>query len=138
MRLTELDPTFVRYETRIETWDVVVGDHETWHDRGCPTESRTGPREYAIPVATLTEAQGLRLLCPMCFGENGGPVGTHALEVTFHDRGAADEQGSHGRSGTPSRWYVSGVSYADLTLQPSIDLTPGCRWHGHITNGEVS
>lgn len=117
MNLTELEPEFVRYETRPDA---------------------TGSREYTIPVATLADAQGIEFLCPVCFQKNGGAVGTHGVGVTFADRGATDAQGSHGRTGAPSRWQVSGTNVTDLTLQPSIDLTPTCSWHGYITNGAIT
>lgn len=116
LRLTTLEPKFIRYETR---------------EQG----------EYKVTVP-LPEAQGLFLLCPVCFTKNNGPVGTHGIDVTFRDRGAADHQGSHNRAGVPSRWAVSGDSFENLTLQPSIDISEpdgsGCGWHGHITNGEVT
>lgn len=134
MRLIELEPVFVRYETRIETYAVVDGDPETWRARGCPTKPVTGPKHYSIPVKTVTEAQGIRFLCPACFAKNAGPVGTHGIDVAFHDRGVADDQGSHNDKGEPSRWHVSGDSFGNLSLSPSID--GGC-WHGYIKNGAI-
>lgn len=113
MRLTDLEPAFIRHEKR---------------DGG----------EYSIHVMTLSEAQSVEFLCPACFVKNGGAVGTHLVIVTFAGRGAADHQGSQSRGGGPSRWTVTGTTLADLTTQPSVDTTPGCTWHGYITNGEVS
>lgn len=112
MKLSELEPRFVRYETR-------------------------GGTEYNHMVESLTEAQGIEFLCPACFAKNSGSIGTHGIHVTFRNRGALDAQGSHGRTGSPSRWDVTGSSHADLTLTPSIDTTPSCTWHGHVTNGEI-
>ena len=134
MRLAELNPVFIRYETRVETWDVIDGDHETWRERGCPTKPFTGPRQYMPFADGLADAQGIRFLCPACFAKNGGARGTHAIDVTFAGRDARDDQGSHNRKGEPSRWIVSGASFDDLTLSPSIDV--GC-WHGYITNGDA-
>ncbi len=134
VKLRDLEPTFVRYETRTEEREFAVGDHETWRERGCPTEKRVVPVQYSIPVATAAEAQGIRFLCPACFTKNGGKVGTHGLDVTFAGRGATDEQGSHGNGGKPSRWQVSGDSFENLSLSPSIDV--GC-WHGYVTNGAI-
>lgn len=139
MRLADLEPTFVRFETRTESWEAIDGDPATWRERGAPTRTVTGPREYAIRVPTLAEAQGLRFLCPVCFQENGGPVGTHGVEVAFEGRGVAPHQGSHDRAGAPSRWSVSGRGFDDLTLTPSIDLAGGgCGWHGFVTSGRVT
>jgi len=137
MKLIELQPRFVRYETRIETYAVANGDHTTWRERGCPTHEVTGPRHYSEFVDSIAEAQGIWFLCPLCFQTNGGDVGTHWCEVTFANRGASDEQGSHGHDGKPTRWDMSGTNFQDLTLTPSIDLVDGCAWHGYITNGEI-
>ena len=116
MRLTELEPEWMRYETRQE-------------------EGRSV--EYTIPVGSLAEAQGIWLLCPKCFAANNGPVGTHTIDVTFAGRGASDSQGSHGKDGKPTRWNPTGTDFKNLTTQPSILLEGGCAWHGFITNGEV-
>lgn len=117
MRLIELEPQFIRYETRAE-------------------------REYLLHVGSLSEAQGIQFLCPVCFAKNGGPIGTHGVEVTFARRGVAAHQGSHDRAGAPSRWNVSGADYEDLTTTPSILIDPAlpacAGWHGYITNGEAS
>lgn len=133
MKLTDLEPQFIRYESRIETWDVIEGDPATWRERGAPTKEVTGPRQYMVNVESLTEADGITFLCPKCFEENG-----HRCEVTFEGRGAADDQGTQGSDGTPTRWNVSGSGLKDLTTAPSILLVGGCAWHGFITNGEVS
>lgn len=138
MRLTELKPEFVRYETRVEPRSIIVGPHETWHERGRPTEEVIRPCEYTIVVPTLAEAQGIRFLCPQCFRVNAGPRGTHLCSVTFEARGAAPSQGSHDTEGRPARWTVSGSGFDDLSTQPSILLIGGCNWHGDITNGEVT
>ena len=131
MKLVELEPVFVRFETRVETWTRCIGSD--WK-HGDPVEHVTGPREYSIRVSTLAEAQGIRFLCPACFTKNGGPVGTHGVEVAFHEREVLPNQGSHGSDGGPSRWHVAGDSFDNLTLTPSID--GGC-WHGYVTHGEI-
>lgn len=126
MKLTDLDPTFVRWETRTERRQFTDGEREV-------------PVEYSIRVATLAEAQGVRFLCPACFAKNGGAVGTHGVEVAFVNRGVASHQGSQSRAGEPSRWEVSGNDLHDLTLHPSIDSSGdgGCTFHGFITNGDA-
>ena len=134
----DLDPRFVRYETRIEERTFRVGEQATWEERGRPTEKRTGPSQHILTVETLAEAQGVEFLCPKCFAENGGPVGTHWCSVSFEGRGVADDQGTHDAQGQPVRWQVSGTDLSDLTTQPSILIVGGCAWHGFITNGEAS
>ena len=135
MRLIDLDPHFIRYETRIDTYQVVDGDYATWRERGCPWKQITGPREYTIEVPTLPEAQGVRFECPKCTAA-GGQI--HSCVVTFEGRGVAPEQGCHNKEGKPTRWNVSGNGLHDLTTTPSVLLEGGCCWHGFITNGEVT
>lgn len=149
MRLLDLQPQFVRYETVVETYDVIVGDSETWRARGCPTQAVTGPREHIVHVESLTDAQGVWFLCPGCYAENihklpegatdieGAGIGVHQVQVTFESRGVKDNQGAHGSNGSPTRWVVSGTGYDDLTTSPSILVDPSCGWHGYITNGEI-
>lgn len=143
MKLTDLDPQWVRWEDRPYTGDMVSAEwmartdtDEGWEQyaaAGHPTERRTEMRETQIEVQTLAEAQGLRMKCPVCKD--------HGLAVAFAGRGVLDHHGSHDRDGKPSRWHVSGTGYDDLTLSPSVDLTgpkrPNC-WHGWVKNGEVT
>jgi hypothetical protein len=146
VRLTELEPQFVRYEMRIDTWTRCLGDH--WKD-GDPTEEITGPREHTIHrtadaegqftvAVPFAEAQGIQFLCPLCFAKNNGPVGTHGCDVTFADRGVPDQMGSHNKDGQAVRWTVSGDAFENLTTTPSILLEGGCAWHGFITNGAIT
>jgi len=132
MKLIDLEPRFIRYETRIEKWTRVLGDPLTWKS-GDPTEEVVGPRVYHVHVDSLAEAQGVCFLCPACFAKNNGPVGTHACLCWFADRGVpADAEP------LPGRWRVSGTGYNDLTLAPSILLQGGCNWHGFITSGNIT
>lgn len=90
-------------------------------------------------VATLAEAQGIKFLCPRCFAENKGPIGTHAIICWSRSRGVSEEE--HPK---PGRWTMAGTGMQDLTLNGdppggarSVLLLSGCKWHGFITNGEV-
>lgn len=138
MRLLDLHPQFIRYESRIDTWRCAEGDLATWRERGCPTISKTGPREYRPYVDSLAEAQGILFCCPKCFAETGSNVGVHLCEVTFESRGVPAEMGTHNKDGKSVRWNVSGDGFHNLTTTPSILLEGGCGWHGFITNGEAS
>jgi hypothetical protein len=120
MKLTELEPRFVRYKPGVTVWAV--------------PDPQTG---QLIPL-TFAEAQGVEFLCPLCFTKNSGPVGTHICDVTFADRNVPDALGSHNTEGKSVRWTVSGDSFQNLTTTPSILLEGGCGWHGFITNGEIS
>lgn len=132
MRLTLLEPKFIRYYEKMVTIEVCVGDHETWRERGCPTEEKTVPREWTEEVKTLAEAQGIRFICPLCYAKGG-----HSVSITFINRGVRDDHGSQSEEG-PSRWQVTGTNFEDLSTQPSIHLIGGCGWHGYITNGEAA
>ena len=119
MRLTELEPQFLRLAREGElTSD---GRKFSWVD-------------------TLAEAQGIRFLCPLCFVTNQGPVGTHQVICWSRSRGVPDDE-----TPNPGRWTLDGTGYDDLTLNGdppgnarSVQLTSGCKWHGHVTNGEVT
>lgn len=110
--LTELEPQFIRHEVR---------DGSTFH----------------VPVDHISRAQGVRFLCPKCFLENKGPVGTHSV-VCWN--GSVPPEVRPG----PGRWSLEGTSLADLTLGPvpgktrSVLLLGGCEWHGFVTNGRVT
>lgn len=115
MRLRELDPQLLRREV------ADVGVNLPYVDR-------------------LEDAQGISFLCPACFVKNGGKVGTHQVICWSRSRGVPEDA----RPG-PGRWKLVGTSIDDLTLdadppstQRSVQLTGGCNWHGHITNGEVT
>jgi hypothetical protein len=83
--------------------------------------------------ATFEDADGVCFLCPKCFVENGGPVGTHRV-ICWRPRVPQTEDPK------PGRWEFEGTGFADLTLvagSSSILLTSGCRWHGFVRGGEV-
>ena len=138
MRLTELEAYFIQYRDRVEPRDFAIGDPLTWRARGCPSERRIFTAHYRHRVKSLAEAQGISFLCPKCFVQNRGSVGTHWCEVTFEGRGVHPEQGVHNTEGKPVRWQVQGTGLQDLTTTPSILLQGGCNWHGYIRVGEAS
>lgn len=116
MRLTDLDPQFLRYEKRADGI-------------------------FLRYVTTIGEAQGVLFLCPKCFASNGGKIGTHGVICWSRSRGVPDDADPK-----PGRWSLHGTGYDDLTLNAdppgtarSVLLTgEGCQWHGFITNGEVT
>lgn len=107
MKLIELEPTFLVIEE---------------------------PGKIYQMVDEIAGADGVQFLCPKCFAENGGPVGTHSV-LCWAPHVPQTE------SPKPGRWELVGTGYADLTLRAgssSILLTSGCKWHGLVTNGEVT
>lgn len=94
------------------------------------------PDKCSQYVNTLEEANGILFLCPKCFEENKGRVGTHSVLCWFKDRGVPDDLDPK-----PGRWNPQGTGYSDLTFvgpgATSILLTSGCQWHGFIVNGGI-
>jgi hypothetical protein len=134
LRLTDLEPQFVRHERKIRTARFCSVDHVHTTDCG---ELRTGPADYIVDVSTVGEAQGVSFLDPVEFVKNSGPVGTSMVVCWFKGRGVPDDVVPG-----PGRWDVSGSTFEDLTLNPSVDLTMGGKhpgwWHGWVQNGEVT
>lgn len=83
---------------------------------------------------SLADADGVIFLCPVCFKNNGGPVGTHSIICWKPSVPLAQSPG-------PGRWNLIGTSIDDLTLQAgsSSVLLQGapCRAHFFIRNGEI-
>ena len=84
--------------------------------------------------STMEECDGIIFLCPVCFRNNHGNVGTHSIicwkphvPQTFYP--------------VPGRWNMRGYGIDDLTLFASSSsiwlMGPGCGAHFHISNGEI-
>lgn len=86
---------------------------------------------------SFAEADGISFLCPKCFKENNGIVGTHGIHIYFQGRKIPDELGRNSR-GETVRWSASGTGLDDLVLTPSILLEgPGCCWHGFVGSSGI-
>lgn len=133
MKLIELQPRFLRYEKRLDTWTEVdrqPGPGET--AATVPHHVVTAMRAFWPFADGIEDAMGIEFLCPKCFVANGGPVGTHAVICWSSSRGV------------PGRWRLVGTGFNDLSLMEepgksrSVLLLGGCAWHGFVTNGEVT
>jgi hypothetical protein len=105
MRLTELKPQFLK---------------------------REDSHHFAL-VDSFAQADGVEFLCPRCFRDNGGAVGTHAIICWS----PSVPQDTYPR---PGRWEMRGTGVADLTLHAgssSVMLTTGCRAHFFVRDGEI-
>lgn len=131
--LRELEAEFIRYEKQIADED---------HGRTLPDGTKQyGGFEIDVLIPTeFNQAQGIMFLCPLCFKNNGGPINTHSVHVSFANRGNIPlTAGSVNDKGEPSRWEIIGGSgLDDLQLSPSIftKLSP-CQWHGFIGHAGV-
>lgn len=131
MRLIDLEPRF--YQHRIEP----AGEH---HGRQLPdgtTQWGGFPTSVFYPVEALADADRVQFLCPQCFSDNRGKVGTHRIAIDFIGRGTPDEACIRNDEGVPVRWTVQGTCAEDLTLGPSILMLRGCHWHGFVEQGSI-
>ena len=86
---------------------------------------------------------GIQFLCPKCFVENVGPIGTHSIICWFINPKKGDPVPADETPG-PGRWLRDGDTLDVLTLGPgptgqrSVLLQGGCNWHGYVTLGEVT
>lgn len=87
-------------------------------------------------VSTLAEADGVEFLCPKCFADNGGAVGTHLVGCWFVGKVPDWVEPK------PGRWNPQGTGLGDLTFVPpgaiSVLITGGCAWHGFVKNGDAA
>ena len=110
MKLTELEPQFIRYEPGT-----------------------------MINVDTLAEAQGVRFLCPKCFAEKKSNVGVHGVVCWSKSRGVPDDvQPGPGRWKLVGTGYHDLSLMEEPGKSRSVLLLGGCAWHGFVTNGEVT
>jgi hypothetical protein len=140
--IPDLEARLVRHEVRIETRSFVKASAIEAKPEGPYTdddiEERTGPVEFIPTVDALAEADGVWFLCPKCFVDNGGPVGTHGVICWFVGK-VPDEVDPK-----PGRWTPTGTGLHDLTFVPSegrtqsVALLGSCLWHGHVVNGEAA
>jgi hypothetical protein len=141
MKLRQLEGQFLRREMRVGTWTRIkaavfeVKKNGPYADD--EVEEVTEMRPHHVDVATLAESDGVGFLCPKCFAENGGPVGTHYVICWFEDKVPDDVYPG------PGRWNPAGTSLDDLTFVPgkksqSVALIGGCAWHGFVANGDAA
>jgi hypothetical protein len=127
---TELEGRFLRYRERAVD-PTQTDEHGITHLSGTAISH--------VFVDTLAEADGVEFLCPKCFAENKGPIGTHGVICWFV--GKVPDHASP----KPGRWMPQGTSLDDLTFVNSpgrtssvLLLGEGCGWHGFVTNGEAA
>ena len=138
----DLEARLVRHEVRVETRRFVKAEAIAAKPSGPyaddDLEERTGPTAYIQDVDTLAEADGVWFLCPKCFAQNGGPVGTHAVICWFVGKVPDDTDPK------PGRWTPTGAGLHDLTFVPSagrshsVLLTSGCAAHFFVANGDAA
>src|SRR5579859_7129661 len=121
--LRELEAHFIAY--REETQEEMVA-------RGV-----SKPASLFVRVAAISEAHGVRFICPKSFATHGGKVGAHSVQVYFVGSPVPKDIGVN-KSGQAVRWTASGTTLDDLSLSPSIQEQDNiCGWHGFVGSGGV-
>jgi hypothetical protein len=121
--LRELEAQFIAYFQESEESRFAAG--------------RAVPADMFRHVDTFAEAHGIYFLCPKAFAKNGGPVGTHRVQVYFAGSPVPQHLGKN-KDGQTVRWNTSGASLDDLSLSPSIQEQDDiCGWHGFVGSSGV-
>ena len=96
------------------------------------------PGDYFRHVDSLAEAHGIYFLCPKAYAKNGGPQGTHRVQVYFAGSPVPPHLGVN-KEGKTVRWNVNGHGLDDLSLTPSIQEQDDiCGWHGFVGSHGVA
>jgi hypothetical protein len=123
MRLVELEPRLIRRE--------ILPCHVG--APGCITISDHAEHEWYVPVDRIEDADGIMFLCPKCFADNGGAIGTHSV-ICWRPRVPPEVKPA------PGRWEMQGTSIDDLSLvagSSSVQLTAGCFAHFLVERGGI-
>jgi hypothetical protein len=124
--LRELSARLEKYEPFQDTWTELHGEERV---------EVTGVRKAFREVDNLADADGICFLCPKCFVDNHGSVGTHSVICWFAGRVPDD------LDPRPGRWNPAGTGIDDLTFvgpgAASVLLTGGCGWHGFVKDGRA-
>jgi len=126
MRLSELEPSLKKIERRPDTW--------TRRKEDGSDEQVSGLRTYFVEVQTISEADGIWFLCPKCFRDNGGNVGTHSVACWRPSIPLSDDLTG------PGRWELVGTDFNNISLvanPTSVQINGGCNAHFTVSNGEI-
>ena len=123
MTLRELEGQFIRYRQE---------SAEEMFARGVDK-----PSFFLEHVSALSEAHGIRFICPKSFAVHGGKVGAHSVQIYFAGSPVPAHVGVN-KEGNAVRWNVLGSSLDDLSLSPSIQEQDSiCGWHGFVGSSGV-
>jgi hypothetical protein len=122
MRLTDLNPQFIRREIR----PCAVGYPD------CDTVSPHTEHEWHLPCS-LEEADGIIFRCPKCLAAKSDGVGVHSV-ICWRPRVPGDV------TPKPGRWEFTGTGLFDLSLvagSSSVALLGGCNAHFFVEQGGI-
>ena len=121
--LIELEAQFIRYRQE---------SAEEMFARGADK-----PSIFLEYVSKLSEAHGIRFICPKSFATHSGKIGAHSVQVYFAGSPVPAHIGVN-QKGDAVRWVVSGTSLNDLSLSPSIqEQNSICGWHGFVGSSGI-
>lgn len=126
MKLLDLEAYFIKCEIR-----PCAGYKK---DPNCSTVSPHMEHQYHVPVESIDEADGVQMLCPKCFADNHGDIGTHSV-ICWRPRVPPDV------APKPGRWEFVGMGIDDLTLvagSSSVKITGGCNAHFLVQSGSIT
>ena len=108
MKLTELEPQFLRYKLD----------------------------GHYVPVHELAQADGISFLCPKCFAANGGKTGTHVVTCWFEGK-VPDDTKPCGRW-TPAGTHYRNLSFVLGRNERSLQAINDCRFRPFLADGEIT
>lgn len=93
------------------------------------------PRYFVI--GDSKQPVGITFECPCCAGKETSV----RLAIALHMDGTNFDPDPANPQQLPSNelvWtIISGSSFGDISITPSIDASKSGHWHGFITNGEI-
>lgn len=85
------------------------------------------------------ELHGFTFQCPHCRETRIGVNTTVDGAQHMHDHQELDLDAPelHVAPKIGCLWHMSGTSFEDMSVTPSVDASASGHWHGFITNGEI-
>ena len=83
---------------------------------------------------------GFTMLCPHCKATRLGVSTTTDGARLMHDHQDLDldTPDLHVAPSLGCSWHMTGTSFEDMSVTPSIDASASGHWHGFITNGDAT
>lgn len=141
--LRQLDGAFLQYEVRIEPYrrikPAVFAVKHAGPYHADEIEEIVGEQIYLPYVDNLAAAHGVWFLCPKCYLNNRGPVGTHRVICWFYGRVSDDVEPKPGRwLPSPQSTGLGNLTFIAHKLSNSVLLTAGCKAHFFVTDGRCT
>lgn len=83
------------------------------------------------------EPVGISFDCPCCVGKGNQSRLAIAIHLDGTNFDPDPDNPQQFQSGETVWTITGGSTFADISLDPSVDASKSGHWHGHITNGEI-